>query len=1621
MNNFSLVAEIQLQMGPQAENVLRKIRGNIEQSLNFTTGGASTAFDNIGRSAQKASSNANLFNSTLAQVRENLAKNTAVTKHATGSLEEFARMSGLAIRRYSGFVITTSAVFGLLRAMGGAIKDAINFEKQMIRVAQTSEKSLQGVAHVGKEISRIAKQWGVDSKELAGVAVTLAQAGYSASETQSMLEELGKTTLAATFGNISKTTEGLIAMLNQFNLSVSETGRILSMVNTVAAKYAVESDDIIEGVKRAGAAFASSGGDIAEFMALFTAVRQTTREGAETIATGMRTIFTRIQRGSTISMLEELGAKLRDVNGQFVGPMNAIRELNRVMSQIPTTSGLYTAVVEEVGGYRQISKTIPLIQQLSLAEQVLNDARSATNSLTKDATLAQEALWVQIKKVKEEFLDLFRGITQSVAFKLLLSTVLELTSAIIKMAESIRPILPILVGMAALRAGLFLRQRGANLGREFVSPWVGKSSGGMINAGGGGIDDVPAMLTKGEYVLRRSAVSAIGVGTLDKINKFAAGGIVGGNRHFYGGPEQPVSHTNPLLKAITASQGVAPDLKSLVAESVVGIESTVAEIVRRDVDKAQAGSQQVTSKSPISESVKSVNPAVEKLLAEPIHSSGQLLDQQLRNQKNAVQLAEDYAKVQRARYRAMARQQGWRGNQALNRQLIADTMRDTSFYNIDEISQRGLGPRDDPQMHPDIARNPMQSRYYRFGRLVGRGMAAEGRVWKQQPLRGLKNVGIGGLAALKSLRNPMVGMGLGMAGQFFSSSDNPTTSTVGSVLSGVGAGAMAGSMFGGWGTAIGAVIGGLTALSSASKEMAGKLADKKIGQAISDFTDNLENIPKNIGKKAYEEATVSALNQLSYEVQSATRNTGAGYEGYGEQNRGWFDEYWRRLNEPLNDSNNNDGRSRRRLMNRSQFRREGGYIDEGSESTTWTGMFGRQILGTDYDYEGAYGNAAGEASITGLQKERETLQKDTKRQEQLKALAHKYTYKQLEQRFGKEGAERIARDIKLLQFDPSRIPMAATTGHERTVDSEGRVSYRQVRISAGERAENFLTTGGKSVIDNMNKAFKEVNQQLQPFRDYIGDVNIALSNSAMHISRTIKEFATNVERSSFVIEGIFGTGIQPKVSDMALNALNNPMSGDFRTVLGSLGGTMGNADMMNKLGQMAYIKETLPNILAAAQSNLNNPDALDKVLEGTYRNTAPDLYRRVGQAIRATLSSGGGEGSVDKSLSGDPLKLTEAVMKDLGFDTALEQAGGAIKSKLEKAQIVATKHAESLMQERQVREQERFGGEIGFRSAESARQRAFARGELDTGVDMASAWAEELWNLGSVLPEAGGQFDVASMGVRGADINRRMSAHAQDTNLLLSNPEEYYRQQNLLVDESQRYMQVLQKLTQGTETYAAAQKRLSELVQQEQSSKDYTSRYLSADPGERIKMEIDFQQMVQNLSRGNFAGLDMYNQSKTWQTLQSLPQGMMLNYGGQQLTREQIINQGLSLGTPMTGAHDTYIRNQRATQEQVVGDLDTNRQEYNALIIDSMRNAMQTVRLNLTQEERDHQTRLANTISLSNTLFDQATTRFQQAVQQFVNAPQPVGGRNNRPIRGPGANNRRPTTTEDLPNNWSIG
>jgi TP901 family phage tail tape measure protein len=569
----SINANVNLKFDPKSIRSAASLTTNVRAlsaSINQLTASAT--------SAQSAITALNASFNTFARTNSNVGKGITTTlksvnkttqtvNQASASIEKFGKDAAIAIKRFAAYSVATAGIFAFVGAVGKATAEAIDFQHEIVRIGQVTGKSIDQLGGLEKEITRLSTSLGISSKNLVNVAQILAQAGLSADDTKISLEALAKSTLAPTFKDIENTTEGAIAAMAQFKIRAVDLESVLGSLNSVSAAYAVESEDLVSVIRRAGGVFATASAGLGNFStesargvrqlqelsALFTAVRSTTRESAESIATGLRTIFARVERKSTIDYLKQFNIQLEEA-GKFVGTFEGFKRISEGLKGLDTRDIRFSAIIEELGGFRQISKVIPLIKNFATAEDALNVAIEGQESLTKDAVTAQQSLAVQITKTRESFLALVRDIGKSNTFQGIAQGALIFANSMIKLGEILKPVIPLITALAAIKGFKALQQFGSGFfgtlrgigavgaGQNIANKAAGPAGGGtnnvVNNAGISAITTLGTNIQANTLALKQLVVAVQTLNNL-KFNipfptgasspvKFARGGIVPG-------------------------------------------------------------------------------------------------------------------------------------------------------------------------------------------------------------------------------------------------------------------------------------------------------------------------------------------------------------------------------------------------------------------------------------------------------------------------------------------------------------------------------------------------------------------------------------------------------------------------------------------------------------------------------------------------------------------------------------------------------------------------------------------------------------------------------------------------------------------------------------------------------------------------------------------------------------------------------------------------------------------------------------------------------------------------------------------------------------------------------------
>jgi len=169
-------------------------------------------------------------------------------------------------------------------------------------------------------------------------------------------------------------------------------------------------------------------------------------------------------------------------------------------------SGQFAQIAEQLGGIRQISKVLPYITQAEVRMKAMAVAENGLNSVNEAAIIGQQALAVQLTKVHESFLALIRDISDSSSFKNFATIAMELAKGLISVGHALTPLLPMLGTLAAIKGFQWMTTAIPGIAAGLKGRAGRMASGGIVPGEGMG-DTVPAMLTPGEFVVKRTAAS----------------------------------------------------------------------------------------------------------------------------------------------------------------------------------------------------------------------------------------------------------------------------------------------------------------------------------------------------------------------------------------------------------------------------------------------------------------------------------------------------------------------------------------------------------------------------------------------------------------------------------------------------------------------------------------------------------------------------------------------------------------------------------------------------------------------------------------------------------------------------------------------------------------------------------------------------------------------------------------------------------------------------------------------------------------------------------------------------------------------------------------------------------
>lgn len=163
-------------------------------------------------------------------------------------------------------------------------------------------------SRITDELYDIAYEYGRTFEEAAEVAQQFVQAGYNWTDA---VETTRGTMLALNTAelDVTQSTEGLIAVMAQWNLDAEDYADVIDKINITADNFAVTSEKIVTALQRSSSSAKNANISLEETIGIITALAEATGRSGENIGTALNSLIIYTSKSSALETFAENGSE----------------------------------------------------------------------------------------------------------------------------------------------------------------------------------------------------------------------------------------------------------------------------------------------------------------------------------------------------------------------------------------------------------------------------------------------------------------------------------------------------------------------------------------------------------------------------------------------------------------------------------------------------------------------------------------------------------------------------------------------------------------------------------------------------------------------------------------------------------------------------------------------------------------------------------------------------------------------------------------------------------------------------------------------------------------------------------------------------------------------------------------------------------------------------------------------------------------------------------------------------------------------------------------------------------------------------------------------------------------
>jgi len=421
-SKYDALTKKAIDWGTRAENMNAKEGGAIKESSRLLLEKIAQ-YQRLGNEGNIAE--ANKLIPAIEDEAVALEKSIAASKRAGEGARSFGQRLSDAMKNLVAYAGAAQVLRKAINELNKAIKFTIDLNTEMTKIqvlqaegAQTSEE----IRNLASAYNDLAKELGATTIEIAQGSVEWLRQGKTIQETTKLLVA---STQMAKLGNLStaESTEYLTSVLNGFKLEAQDAASVVDKLIAVDNVAATSTAELATALRYSSAVANQVGVSLEQLISYTAVVSETTRQNAESIGQGFKTMLTRMQDIKAGAIDEEgLGINnveiaLRRVDIQLRESEDEFRDFGDVLEELAGKWDTLTEVEQAniskaIAGVRQANMFNVLMQNMSRALELQEAQYDATGLAAQryqiylnSVQAKQDQLKASVEKLYQSFLS----------------------------------------------------------------------------------------------------------------------------------------------------------------------------------------------------------------------------------------------------------------------------------------------------------------------------------------------------------------------------------------------------------------------------------------------------------------------------------------------------------------------------------------------------------------------------------------------------------------------------------------------------------------------------------------------------------------------------------------------------------------------------------------------------------------------------------------------------------------------------------------------------------------------------------------------------------------------------------------------------------------------------------------------------------------------------------------------------------------------------------------------------------------------------------------------------------------------------------------------------------------